>query len=186
MSFRDRLRFGVRKKFFANCWVNVLPPWTAAPARRLASIARAIPPRRETVMRQEVSVFDREQSLHEQGRNLPKRDENSIFPMRGIDLPDFRRVEPGQGDRTGSVAEEGQPAALEAHFNGALRLLCVPEAKLASQNPKVETIAPVASRTLRVVASMVAGKRELTFEIRRSEPRPGIEFQGAGIDARRQ
>ncbi len=41
--FRQRLRFGVRKKFFASCWVMVDPPCTIRIRRRFAPRARRIP-----------------------------------------------------------------------------------------------------------------------------------------------
>ena len=42
VSLRLRLRSLVRKKFFTNCWVRVLPPWRNCPALALTQTARAM------------------------------------------------------------------------------------------------------------------------------------------------
>ena len=41
-TLRASVRSGERKRFFASCWVRVLPPCTTAAARRFAQAARAM------------------------------------------------------------------------------------------------------------------------------------------------
>ena len=41
-TLRARVRSDERKRFFASCWVRVLPPCTTAAARRFAQAARAM------------------------------------------------------------------------------------------------------------------------------------------------
>lgn len=40
-ALRARVRSRERKRFFASCWVSVLPPCTKDAARRFAQAARA-------------------------------------------------------------------------------------------------------------------------------------------------
>ena len=42
LTLRTSVRSGERKRFFASCWVRVLPPCTTAAARTFAHAARAI------------------------------------------------------------------------------------------------------------------------------------------------
>ena len=140
------------------------------------------PSQRDPVVGKEFPVLDRQQALHEERRHLLERDENAVLAVGGINLGNFRGIEPRERNLPTPFRERDEPAALEVQFQSALGLMAVPEAKLARDQSETGILATIAAGPAGLRAPVVARQCELALELVRREPRPGVEIQWSSVD----